>query len=158
MKKLNLILSVSLLFVLFSSFVIVEKDKSKVDKKTSARLEKIINRYQPALAALNYDLDAFVKLTPSKYRHLTGKRLGLIESIELRQIQKAVKKSMNPAAEGGGIPKWAYILLVILGLGFIPIGIMSDWTGNDWWINILLTLCFWIPGVIHGLIVMKKYY
>ena len=66
---------------------------------------------------------------------------------------------MNPAAAaGGGMPKWAYILLVILGLGFIPIGVMSNWTGNDWWINILLTLCFWIPGVIHGLIVMKKYY
>ena len=158
MKKFNLILSVSVLFILFSSFVIAKKDNPTLDKKNSARLEKVIGRYQPALAALNYDFDAFVKLTPSKYRELTGKRLGLMEKIELRQIQKAVKKSMNPAAEGGGIPKWAYILLVILGLGFIPIGIMSDWTGNDWWINILLTLCFWIPGVIHGLIVMKKYY
>src|SRR6187551_2707594 len=126
MKKLNLILSVSLLFVLFSSFVIVEKDKSKVDKKMSARLEKVIGRYQPALVALNYDMDAFIKLTPSKYKQLTGKRLGIMESIELRQIQKGLKKSMNPAAAaGGGMPKWAYILLVILGLGFIPIGVMS---------------------------------
>ena len=96
MKKLNLTLSVSLLFVLFSSFVIVEKDKSKVEKKMSARLEKVINRYQPALVALNYDMDAFIKMTPSKYKQLTGKRLGIMESIELRQIQKGLKKSMNP--------------------------------------------------------------
>jgi uncharacterized membrane protein YqaE (UPF0057 family) len=62
------------------------------------------------------------------------------------------------APNDGNMPQWAYIVLVILGRGFIPIGVMSGWEGNDWWVNLLLSICFWIPGVIHGLIVMKKYY
>ena len=58
---------------------------------------------------------------------------------------------MEPAAA-------AAIVLVILGWGFIPLGILSDWKGNDWWMNLLLTFLCWIPGVIHGLAKMKNYY
>jgi uncharacterized membrane protein YqaE (UPF0057 family) len=121
------------------------------------------------------------KISMKDLEELSGKKMSFYEKIAYKSGQRSLRKSINkdgtidkdfinkmtkagkkstssPYASEGSMPKWAYILLVIIGLGFIPIGIMSNWTGNDWWISILLTLCFWLPGVIFGLIVMKKYY
>ena len=100
-------------------------------------------------------LTQFLSLTPSKYRELTGKRLGLKKSIELKAAQKFLKSKMGKAAN---ISKGVYILLAILGLGWLAMGLLDDWQGNDWWINLILTLLCWLPGVIHALIKMKKYY
>jgi len=121
------------------------------------------------------------KISMKDLEALSGKKMSFSEKIAYKSGQRSLRKNIHadgtldknfvkkmaktnksstgsPYAEGGNIPQWAYIVLVIFALGFIPIGVMSDWKGNDWWINLLLTLCFWIPGVIHGLIVMKKYY
>lgn len=154
--KITLLLA-PVLIVLLCSFLSPEKKSTKSDKRKIEKVEKVMKTYKTVLEKLNYDFEKFTELTPKEYKKLTGEKLSIKEAIVLKQIQKHLKESMNPMA-GEDMPKWAYILLVILGLGFIPIGVMSDWTGNDWWLNILLTLCFWIPGVIHGLIVMKKYY
>lgn len=156
MKKVTLFLA-PVLLVFLCSFLSPEKKKSNADARKEARMERIVNTYKPVLEKLNYDMEKFANITPKEYRELTGNKLSIKESIELKQVQKVVKKATNPAADGD-IPQWAYILLVVLGWGFIPIGIMSGWEGSDWWVNLLLSFCFWLPGVIHGLIVMKKYY
>lgn len=43
------------------------------------------------------------------------------------------------------------ILLPPLGV-FLQVGL-----GLQFWINLLLTMCFWIPGVIHAIWVIVKY-
>ena len=104
------------------------------------------------------NLTAFLDLTPRSYEEMTGEKLTLRETMKLKAAQKMVKNQLKKADGEDTFPKGAYIVLVILGWGFIPLGILSDWKGNDWWVNLLLTFLCWIPGVIHGLSKMKNYY
>ena len=104
------------------------------------------------------NLTAFLDLTPRSYEEMTGERLTLRETLKLKAAQKMVKNQLKKADGEDTFPKGAYIILVLLGWGFIPLGILSDWKGNDWWVNLLLTFLCWIPGVIHGLSKMKNYY
>jgi uncharacterized membrane protein YqaE (UPF0057 family) len=103
------------------------------------------------------NMESFLSLTPAQYKQMTGKRMGFFKSMELKMVQKQMKKQKAP--EGGGdLPKWAYILFSILALGWLAIGIRSNWKGNDWWIALLLYFLFYFPGLIYSLIVMHKYY
>jgi uncharacterized membrane protein YqaE (UPF0057 family) len=106
-------------------------------------------------ASLKIGVDAFLALTPSKYKELTGKKLGLKKSIQLKAAQKMLKKKMGKSAD---IPKGLYIVGVILGFGWLLMGLMDDFTGKNWWVNLILTMLCWLPGVIHGIIKMKDYY
>lgn len=106
-------------------------------------------------AATAMTLDGFLSLTPSKYREMTGERLGLKNAIKLKVAQKIVKKELKREE---GITKGLYVLLAIFGLGWLAMGLLSDWDGNDWIINLVLTALCWLPGVIHALVKMKDYY
>ena len=109
----------------------------------------------PDLAQLT--IDEFLAMTPSKYRQLTGKRLGLKKSIQLKAAQKALKKEIRNGKDAD-ISKGVYVLLAILGLGWLAMGLLDDWNGSDWLVNLLLTVLCWLPGLIHALVKMKKYY
>lgn len=106
-------------------------------------------------------INALLNLTPERYEQMTGKKLGFFSKIMLKKAQNKLAKTMvldGNSASSASIPKGIYILLAFVGLGFLGIGLVSDWNGNDWWINLLLTFLFWLPGFIHALIVMSKYY
>ena len=103
------------------------------------------------------DLNSFLSLSPKSYKELTGKSLSLKEKLSLKMAQKMLKKQSNKA-EGSGLPKWGYVLMSLLALGWLAIGLKSNFSGNDWWISLILYFCFVIPGIIYSLIVMKKYY
>ncbi|MFK8057495.1 MAG: hypothetical protein AB8F78_15325 [Saprospiraceae bacterium] len=81
-------------------------------------------------------------------------------ALALKVAQKNIKK-MSKAKAGSraeDIPKGLYILAVLLGWGFLVMGLMDDWEGNNWWVNLILSILCWLPGVIHGLVKMKEYY
>lgn len=119
-----------------------------------------INAIDPELAKIG--MDKFLELTPAKYKEITGKRLGLKNSLALKAAQAKVKHEMKSAsfnpAGGDGITKGLYILLAIFGLAWIAMGVKSDWSGSDWIVNLILTLLCWLPGFIHALVKMKNYY
>ncbi|MBP6688223.1 MAG: YqaE/Pmp3 family membrane protein [Lacibacter sp.] len=98
------------------------------------------------------NMDAFLSLTPEKVKEMTGKKMSFGQKIALKMAQKKAKRA------GGEIPKGLYIVLAIFGLAWVAMGIMDDWSGSTWIINLVLTLLFWLPGLIHALIVMKNYY
>lgn len=106
---------------------------------------------------LRLTVDEFVNLTPSRYKEITGERLGLKNTVKLKAAQKQLKKEMRKDG-GDGITKGLYILLAILGLAWIAMGVKSDWNGSDWIVNLLLSVLCWLPGLIHALIKMKDYY
>ncbi|WP_235297167.1 YqaE/Pmp3 family membrane protein [Portibacter marinus] len=115
---------------------------------------------EPKVQALTPEMtklavDQFLALTPKAYKEMTGERLGFKKTIQLKAAQKFIKAKKNGAED---IEKGLYIVLAILGLGFIAMGLMDDWEGNNWWVNLILTALCWIPGVIHALIKMKEYY
>ncbi len=113
----------------------------------------------PAMSNIN--LNDFLELTPKKYKAMTGKRLGIKKSIQLKVAQKFIRNSYS-SEDGSTTPddisKGLYILLAIIGLGWLAIGLFDDWEGSDWIINLVLTLLCWLPGLIHALVKMKKYY
>lgn len=103
------------------------------------------------------DLDAFLDLTPKKYRELTGERLGVKGSLALKAAQKQVKKQFKSGRDAD-IPKGLYVVLVIFGWGWLAMGLMDDFEGNNWWVSLILYILCWLPGLIHALIKMKDYY
>ncbi len=115
---------------------------------------------QPEVASLTPEmlqmsLNKFLTMTPKKYKELTGDKLGIKNTIKLKVAQKYLKKQMKQDPD---IEKGLYVLLAILGLGWVAMGVMDDWSGNDWIVNLILTALCWLPGVIHALMKMKKYY
>lgn len=76
-------------------------------------------------------------------------------TVNSKKLEKAMKHSK---ADNSSIPKGLYIVLAIFGLAWIAMGVMDNWSGNNWWVNLILTLLFWLPGFIHALIKMKDYY
>ena len=78
---------------------------------------------------------------------------------EAKQYAKKIKKekgSKKPAKTE--ISKGLYIVLALFGWSWLAIGLLDDFAGSTWIVNLLLTFLFWLPGFIHALIVMKKYY
>ena len=99
-------------------------------------------------------LEEFTKLTPSKFEEMTGKKLSLIKKLKLKVAQKFIKKK----AGTGDISKGLYIVLAIIGLGWLAMGLLDNWSGSDWIISLVLYFLFFIPGLIYTLIKMNKYY
>jgi uncharacterized membrane protein YqaE (UPF0057 family) len=111
--------------------------------------------------------DEFVKMSPTQIENLTGHKLSFKEKIALKVVkmkaQKLAKQFDNgtisaAGAKGAAIDKGVYIILAIVGLGFLGIGLASDWNGSDWIICLVLSILCWLPGVIYALIKMKNYY
>jgi hypothetical protein len=110
---------------------------------------------------LQMGMDQFLSLTPAKYKEVTGKRLGLKNSLALKAAQAKVKHEIKKNDFGGqdpAISKGLYVLLALLGFGWLAMGLLSDWEGSDWIINLVLTILCWLPGLIHALVKMKDYY
>ena len=76
------------------------------------------------------------------------------------KMQKKVEKIKKFLQKGGEdkLSKGLYVLLAIIGLGFLGMGLVSDWEGNDWIICLVLGFLFVLPGIIYALIKMKNYY
>ena len=144
-----------ILTVLVFAFVCLNLNAASVAGNWSDNLgdQPEVKALTPEMAQMG--LDDFLTLTPKKYKEMTGKRLGFKQTLQLKAAQKIVKKQMNKDAD---ISKGLYVLLAILGLAWVAMGIMDDWNGSDWIVNLVLSLLCWLPGVIHGLIKMKKYY
>ncbi len=78
---------------------------------------------------------------------------------EAKQYAKKIKKEKgNKKPAKTEISKGLYIVLALFGWSWLAIGLMDDFQGSTWIVNLLLTFLFWLPGFIHALIVMKKYY
>lgn len=140
-----------LLFSLFLLIGIGAKAINPINWAAQFDNEPKIQVLSPEMTKLA--VDKFLALTPKTYKEMTGERLGIKKTLQLKAAQKFVKS--NGAEE---IEKGLYIVLAIFGLGFIAMGLMDDWEGQNWYINLILSLLCWLPGVIHALVKMKNYY
>lgn len=148
LKKLTLAFSL-LIFMANSSFALVGNPATKQIAGELAYTTNI-----PEFATMN--LEQFLEITPNEVKEITGKKLTLKETVKLKLAQKKVAKVLGkkkPKLDSG-----VYVILVILGLGWLAMGLNDDWSGSDWLINLLLTALCWLPGVIHGLAKKSKWY
>ena len=78
------------------------------------------------------------------------------EKISIKKA-KLVKKLV--AKEGSAkIEKMVYVLLAIIGLGWLGMGLNDNFGGSKWIISLILYFLFYFPGLIYTLIKMKDYY
>ena len=94
-----------------------------------------------------------LEMTPTSIEKQTGKKMNFMQKAQLKIAQKHIAKH----AEAADIEKNIYILLAVFSLGWLAMGLLDDWTGNNWIICLVLSL-LWLPGIIYALIKMKDYY
>jgi uncharacterized membrane protein YqaE (UPF0057 family) len=157
MKKTLFLLTALFLFVNVFATLPLEPSKelksSGINSVSAFDGASQINNLQPDLKTMG--INQFLSLTPKKYQELTGKKMSLKQILELKVAQKFVKKQMK---HGGEMSKGLYILLAFLGVAWIAMGVMDDWSGSTWVVNLILSLLCWLPGFIHALVKMKDYY
>lgn len=140
MKFTFLLLIVSAIFLSQPAFSMIEtRDAATATVSTAPKM----------------DLETFKNLTPQKYQELTGKKLGFVNTVKLKMAQKLLK---NKKAGSADISKGLYVVLAILGFGWLAMGLLDDFGGSDWIISLVLYFLFYFPGLIYSLIKMKKYY
>ena len=101
----------------------------------------IIKDHRKSLASLNNsDVSSFQSNLINKYAFYSN----------TQTTYHPVNYYNGGGRSGGGVPLWFLIVLCI----FIPplaVAIMYG-LGDKFWISLILTLLFWIPGVIYALI------
>lgn len=70
-----------------------------------------------------------------------------------REIKKEVKALKKDEVEGD------YVLMMILAIIIPPLGVgLTYGLTAEFWISLLLTLIFWLPGAIYSVIVVHNYF
>jgi uncharacterized membrane protein YqaE (UPF0057 family) len=163
MKKI-LFLGVAF-FILTASFASTEVTKKPAVKASEVLIP--IGKDGQKISLLDLS-----RIKAKELESLTGQKMKLGDKIGFKIAQRQLKKSINPdgtinnkklnralfKADKGDVSKGLYIVLAIFGLAWIAMGVMDNWSGNNWWLNLILTLLFWLPGFIHAMIKMKDYY
>ncbi|MEO1260103.1 MAG: hypothetical protein AAFZ15_15015 [Bacteroidota bacterium] len=74
------------------------------------------------------------------------------------KLKLAKKFLMKKNKKGSDMPQGAYIVLSIFFLGWLAMGLLDDWYGDNWWVALLLYILFWLPGFVFCMIKMGDYY
>lgn len=92
-----------------------------------------------------------VKSAMAAFNHLSKKD----KKERVREVKKQIK-AYKAAKRAGDEPSTNTLLLVILAILLPPLAVyLHEGTINTkFWISLILTLLFWLPGVIYALIVI----
>jgi uncharacterized membrane protein YqaE (UPF0057 family) len=110
-------------------------------------------------AGLLQDITAtdFATMSIGEVETMIGHKLTLKETLAVKAAQKQAKRqirqfkaSNEPAADDD------QILLIVLAIFLPPLAVYmyNDEINGQFWLNVVLTLCFGLPGMIHALIVV----
>ena len=125
MKKIVLLFSMLLVFASASIQATVNVKQLPAEVSTmKSEVAGLPTEFQ------NFNVDQFLTLTPSKYKELTGKKLGLKNSIALKVAQWKVKKVMEESTPAGGGKSQLIALLLCFFLG--GLGIHRFYLGYTW--------------------------
>lgn len=106
----------------------------------------------PASSSLPGDPDpAKVKAAVAEFKSLSKKE----KKERVREVKNEIKK-FKAAKKSGGEPSTNTLLLVILAILLPPLAVYlhEGVINNRFWISLLLTILFWIPGVIYALVII----
>lgn len=114
----------------------------------------------PAIAASSYSLpansarvpdSALVAAAKAEFMALSKKE----KKAKVKEVKKELKKFKN-AKKSGAEPSESTLLLVILAILLPPLAVYlyEGEINTRFWISLLLTLLFWLPGIIYALILI----
>ena len=116
---------------------------SVINNSSAAVLPSATNNANPDPATVKAAIENFKSL-PRKERK------------EKVKLAKKEIKAFNAAKKAGKEADTNTLLLVILAILLPPLAVYlhQGEINNKFWISLLLTLLFWLPGVIYALIVI----
>ena len=81
----------------------------------------------------------------------TKKRDIKVKGFTKYVLNRLVDKPNTTSVSGGGVN---IIVLVILSIILPPLAVyLARGIGNEFWLDLILTLLFWVPGVIYALLI-----
>lgn len=94
---------------------------------------------------------AKVKAAVTEFKSLPAKE----KRTRIRDVKKELRE-YKAAKKAGDDPSTNTLLLVILAILLPPLAVYlhEGVINNRFWISLLLTLLFWLPGVIYALVVI----
>ncbi|HLO89888.1 MAG: YqaE/Pmp3 family membrane protein [Chloroflexota bacterium] len=100
-----------------------------------------------AVLLLFFFLIGFVNVADAAYAGKKSTTTETVVSADTATIATQTPPRTTPAADT------ATILLVILSFILPPLAVYLKYeeVGTPFWVNVLLTVLFWVPGVIHAL-------
>lgn len=103
------------------------------------------------LSAISFN--DLVNMTPQQYTELTGEKLSFTQVVALKYTQHKLKKASN----GQDPIEDDKVLMILLAIIIPPVAVylLHD-IGQEFWVNIILTLLCGLPGMIHALILVSK--
>ena len=134
MKSLKIFLSVIFFFGLFSANVFAAESAAVIEKESSALITDFDN--QNAVQ----DKQVVKKISKIKERFL------------LKRFSKIVKRNNHFIS-----PPEDEVLLVILAILLPPLAVyLLEGLTTNFWIDVILTLFFWLPGIIFALYLILR--
>lgn len=137
--------------------------KSSVNEKIPVELSAVTNTPATTMETSSKELAAYVNNTPSdpvtvSKESKSSKTNSIAEKLVNRSLIKFTKRMANNFASHGSMVSYNnddQILLIILAILLPPLAVyLAKGIGTEFWIDLILTLLFWIPGIIYALIVI----
>jgi uncharacterized membrane protein YqaE (UPF0057 family) len=92
-----------------------------------------------------------VTVTEAEAMAMAKERLANMTKAEKKEFKKEVREALKQDRRGGGVS----IIKIILAILLPPLAVfLHVGLGTQFWISLILTLLFWIPGVIYALLVV----
>ncbi|WP_337070346.1 YqaE/Pmp3 family membrane protein [Pontibacter sp. 13R65] len=101
--------------------------------------------------AVTEEVTAENTLTEAEAMAMAKERIASMTKAEKKELKKEFRETMRQNG-GSGV---STVVKVIIAIFLPPLAVfLHDGLGSSFWINILLTLLFFVPGVIHALLVV----
>ena len=92
-----------------------------------------------------------VTVTEAEAMAMAKERIANMTKAEKKEFKKEVREALKQDRRGGGVS----IIKIILAILLPPLAVfLHVGLGTQFWISLILTLLFWIPGVIYALLVV----
>lgn len=92
-----------------------------------------------------------VTMTEAEAMAMAKERIANMTKAEKKEFKKEVREALKQDRRGGGVS----IVKIILAVLLPPLAVfLHSGIGTQFWISLILTLLFWIPGVIYALLVV----
>lgn len=75
-----------------------------------------------------------------------------VSKFKQKVAQKVAKKIMKKQADGGDNKILSVILAILIP--FVGVAVWQDGITKDFWITLLLTLLFYVPGLVYALYII----
>jgi uncharacterized membrane protein YqaE (UPF0057 family) len=79
---------------------------------------------------------------------------GALRSSEAKNLYPSARATFADADGGGSLDNTPLLVIIAFFIPFLAVFLYEEEWNGTCWLNLLLTLLFWLPGFIHALIVI----